>query len=435
MTGDMYHDVFVKISEDESIKQGVFAQRIENMGDSCKLVALDSTTIVIYTTRPERRGKCRVCKHKDGTYQIVVKIVFFYCIDMRTPIAFAVIPGNIPDSQTVEYALTHIKGLNAGDDIELVFDNGYCTDGNICRCLLDHRHFITRIEADTAWVSKEIEKVRSSLEHGGGELMDCDCKLSGVKVPIHRKFTVRGKGKEGEMRAAEADVNLYIYFSTVNKAKDEIYLRETFNIYRNDLLHGVALGDDRVKVEKFMKKYMTVTCDEKGKICSVSPRKDAWEKTLKYAGYLVLLTDKEDDLESALIKFRKREYIEEMIKNFETHIGGDKTRVWNDDTLDGEVLVWFEAVTMREAYENRVNYLKSTLGMPNGDHAHDQASNLKIERDLSHWLQKKSLHNVLGHFDAVEYVHLKNKSTEVGWITNQSKQDLLFLDKFGVTLS
>lgn len=429
MTGDMYHDVFMAISQNESIKQGIFARRIRDMGDECKLIALDSTTIVIYTTHPEKRGKCRVCKHKDGTYQIAVKIVFFYCIDTRIPIAFAIIPSNVPDSQTVEYALTHIKGLKAGEDVELVFDNGYCTDGNICRCLLDHRHFVTRIEADTSWVSREIEKVRLSVEHGGGEIIDCDCKMSGVKAPVHRKFSLRGKGKDGETRSIEANVNLFIYFSTVNKAKDELYLRQTYQTYKKDLLNGVALGDERDKVEQFMRKYMEVGYDADGKICSIRQKKEAWEKTLRYAGYLVLLADKEDDLNMALLKFRKREYIEEMIKNFETHVGGDKTRVWNDDTLDGEVLVWFEAVSMHEAFENRINYLKMTLGVPNGEREHDQASNLKIERELAHWLEKTSLHNILEHYDAVEYIRLKNQDTEVEWTTDQSKKDLLLLNK------
>ena len=105
----------------------------------------------------------------------------------------------------------------------------------------------------------------------------------------------------------------------------------------------------------------------------------------------------------------------------------------DDDTLDGEVLVWFEAVSMHEAYENKINFLKSTLAIPNGEREHDQANNLKIERELSHWLHKTSLHNILDHFDAVEYVHLKNKDKEVEWTTEQRKRDLLLLSKIGVT--
>jgi len=281
------------------------------------------------------------------------------------------------------------------------------------------------------WVAREIEKIRSNLEHCGGEIVDCDYKMSGVKVPVHRKFSLRGQGKGDEQRSAEADVNLFILFSTANKAKDEVYLRQTYSMYKNDLLKGVALGKDRDTIIAFAKKFMLVEYDKTGRVRSVSLNREAWEKALKYAGYLVLLADEEDDLNTALIKFRKREYIEEMIKNFEMHVGGDKTRVWDDDTLDGEVMVWFEALSMHEAFETKVNYLKSTLGIPTGDRDHDKIVELDTERELSHWLQKTSLQNILGHFDAVEYVYLKNKdkNREVDWKTSQSKRDLLFLEK------
>ena len=56
----------------------------------------------------------------------------------------------------------------------------------------------------------------------------------------------------------------------------------------------------------------------------------------------------------------------------------------------------------------------SSFGMfsrriPDGDREHDQIVTLDTERELSHWLQKTSLQNILGHFDAEEYVYLKNK--------------------------
>ena len=433
MSGDMYHDVFAAISNDETIKQGVFANRIKQLGDDCNLVALDSTTIVVHTTKPEHRGKCRLTKHKDGTYQITVKIVFFYSILSRKPIAFSIIPGNIPDSQTVTYALKHMDGLSLNEEAELIFDNGYCSDSNICRCLLDERHFVTRIEADITWVSKEIEKVRFNLEHGGG-MIECDPKMSGQKVTLSHKFAIRGKQSEtdaDEPRSVTKDVNLFIYFSSTNKAKDDKWLRETYAEYKQWMLDGVVLGTEKEKVEKFAKKYMIISRDVEGKIISINQNTSGWEKKLKYSGYLVLLADKEDDLDTALIKFRRREYIEEMIKNFESHVGGDKTRVWDDDTLDGEVFTWFEALTMREAFEKEVNQLKKTLAVPNDDEDHDRAENLKTELELRHWLNGTSLHNILEHFDAIEYVYLKNRDKEVHWTTETSKRDEMFLDKIG----
>ena len=426
ISGDMYHDVFVAISKDESIKQGIFLKRVE-AADGCKLIALDSTTLVVET---KRSGKCRVTKHKDGTYHKCVKIVFFYAVDTRRPIAFSIIPGNISDSQTVSYAIAQLKGLPL-DDAELIDDNGYCTDGTICEMLLNHRHFVTRIEADISWVASEIEKYRNELEHGG-EIVECDAKFSGKKVQVKRTFTKRGRKKDGETTSVTKEVNLFIFFSSVNKAKDDVYFRETFMSYATDLKLGKALGEDRDKIEAFAQKYMIIDRDENGVIRKITTNRANYDKKLRYSGYLVIITDQEEDMNSALLKFRKREYIEEMIKNYEGHIGGKKTRVWDDDTMDGQLLVEFEALSMHEAFESKVNYMKKTLALPTGDNDHDKAENIKIERELKNWVEKTSLHDILKWFDAVEHVELKSNEKSIEWTTSTSKRDQLFLQKLGI---
>ena len=430
ITGDMYHDVFAELGKKEEIRQGIFKARVESSG-GCKLVALDSTTIVTETTRS---GKCRIVKHKDGTFQKCIKVVFFYAIDTRQPIAFSAIPGNVTDSQTVTYALKQLKALPL-DDAELVDDNGYCTDGTICEMLVANRHFITRIEADITWVASEIEKYRDELEHGG-EIVEYDPKLSGKRVTVTRTFTKRGRKKEGDTTSVTREINLFIYFSSVNKAKDDVYFRETFLSYANDLKLGKALGDDRPAIEAFAKKYMNIERDSAGKITKITTKKENYEKKLRFSGYIVLVADQETSIESALMKFRKREYIEEMIKNYEGHIGGKRTRVWDDDAIDGQLLVHFEALTMHEIFESKVNYMKTTLALPTGDAKHDNAYTFKQERELKKWVEKTSLHNILEWFDAVETVTLdSNNDTALEWTTSTSKRDQLFLEKLGMVVT
>lgn len=426
ISGDMYHDVFAKLGNDESIKQGIFEARVKDCGE-CKLVALDSTTLIVES---KRMGKCRKVKHKDGTFQTCVKVVFFYAIDARRPIAYAVIPGNVPDSQTVGYALQQLKGLPL-DDAELVHDNGYCTDGTICEMLVANRHFVTRIEADISWVASEIEKYRDELEHGG-EIIEYDPKFSGKKVTVTRTFSKRGRKKDDEVTSVTREVNLFIFYSSVNKAKDDVYFRETFMSYAKDLKLGKALGEDRQAIETFAKKYMNIERDSDGKITKITTQRKNYDKKLRYSGYIVLVADQERDIESALIKFRKREYIEEMIKNFEGHIGGKKTRVWDDDTFDGQLLVHFEALSMHETFESKVNYMKTILALPKGDKDHDKAEIFKQERELKKWVEQTSLHNILEWFDAVETVKVKSSDKAVEWTTSTSKRDQLFLEMLGM---
>ncbi len=429
ITSDMYHDAFVELGKDESIKQGIFTTRVKDCG-VCNLIALDSATIVIET---KRSGKCRTVKHKDGTFQKCIKVVFFYSIDARQPIAFATIPGNVTDSQTITYALQQLKGLPL-DNAELVDDNGYCTDETICEMLAANRHFVTRIEADISWVSAEIEKVRDVLEHGG-EIVEYDPNYSGKKVQVTRTFSKRGRKKEGETTSVTREVNLFIFFSSVNKAKDDVYFRETFISYAKDLKSGKALEDDRQAIEAFAGKYMNIERDSTGKITKITTQKKNYDKRLRYSGYIVLVADQETDIESALMKFRKREYVEEMIKNYEGHIGGKKTRVWDNDTLEGQLLVQFEALSMHETFESKVNYMKTTLALPTGSKDHDKAEIFKRERELKKWVEKTSLHNILEWFDAVESVNPRVNDHALEWTAAMSKRDELFLEMLGMNVN
>lgn len=125
-SNDMYHDVFVALGRKEEIRQAIFKMRAQGLGDE-ELIALDSTTIETFS---QRGGKNRKSLHKDRLVKKVYKIVYFYSIDQRRPIAYAIIPGNIPDSMTVPNALKQLESLSL-KKADLVYDNGYCTDGTL----------------------------------------------------------------------------------------------------------------------------------------------------------------------------------------------------------------------------------------------------------------------------------------------------------------
>lgn len=429
ITKNMYHSLFAEIGTREDIKIGLFQKLCDGLEDET-LLALDSST---FFTESENLVNARNAVHKDGQIKNVYKIVYFYAINCRKPIAYAIIPGNIPDSETVYNALLQLQMLRL-NNVEIVSDNGYCTEPVIALYLEKSQPFLTRIEADIKWISPIIEKNRPKLEHGW-VMMDCDPKFSGYQTSIHRTFIRRyeenGKSIEKEVNGK---VHVFIYFSSVNKAKDDVYFRNTFKEYKDDLLLGRYLGDDQKKIDAFARKYMVIERDEGGRIINITPNKAACEKKLKTSGYLVLLSNKETDLETALVNFRQREYIEETIKNFKGHTGGRKPRVWSDDTLDGEVFVQFVSLIMHDSFESRINKIKSTLALPNGNIEHDTSEVLKIENKLKSFLYRNSLHDVLQWFDAIVTREYYEKESDTKWdvVTETTKRDKLLLNLLGI---
>lgn len=421
ITKDIYHRLFSELGMREDIKQLIFLNQSKNIKDG-SILAIDTST---FETESENLNVSRKAQHKDGLIKNVYKIQYFYAIEYRKPLAYTLLPGNISDSETVKNALLQLEVLGC-KEMELVTDNGYCKEHVIAMYLNKKQYFLTRIEARIKWIKELIEKNRDFLEHSG-EIVDCDPKFCGIKTTVERTF------KEKNGNSITGRINVFIYFSSVNKAKDDVYFRQMYLNYKDDILQGRVLGTDKKKTESFANEYMVILKNSDDTIQSININKDAYNEHMKYNGYLVLISNKETDLNTALLHFRYREYIEENIKNYKGHIGGRKPRVWYDDTLDGEVLVQFLSLCMHEAYETKINYIKKNLAVPNGDVLHDVPEILQIEKQLSNWLNNNSMNDVLNWFDVIETKNVKDKDGKiVNWKTEIIKRDQLFLEKLGL---
>ena len=422
---DMYHDVFVYLGAHEEIKQTIFMIRAQSMGNG-ELLALDSTTV---WTESKQLNSGRSAPHKDKLIKNVYKIVMIYSITSRQPIAYAILPGNIPDGQTVPNALEQLKALNL-NDVEIVSDNGYCTEENLLLMIMSGFQFITRIENDIQWISPLIEQYREELSLCG-EIMHCDPKFSGVTVKqMHTFQYVRQRGgtksglAKGETEEITRRLYVHIYFSLTKKADEDVKFRKQYDAVCSDLISGAVLDkEDHAFSDKYMKiRYWG------NRITEIKPNRKAIQKRSRYHGFLVLVSRKEKDANRALEKYRAREYVEEDIKNGKFHAGTNHPRVWTDDTLDGQMLVQFLAQSMHESFASMLRVQKDTLAIADGDAEHDSRENLQLEKTLKNWLRKTSMNGVLNWFDAIQRTDVEGRH----WKTEMSKRDKLFLEKLGI---
>ena len=422
---DMYHDVIAYLGMHEEIKQAIFMIRAESMG-SGELLALDSTTV---WTESKHLKNGRSAPHKDKLIKNVYKIVVIYSITSRQPIAYAILPGNIPDGKTVPNALEQLKALKL-NDVEIISDNGYCTEDNLLLMIMSGFRFITRIENDIQWISPLIEQYREELSFCG-EIMHCDPKFSGVTAKQMHTFQYvrqRGSAKSGLSRGETEDVTrrlyVHIYFSSMKKADEDVKFRKQYDAVYSDLFSGAMLDkDDKAFADKYMKiRYWG------DRITKIDPDRKAIQKRSRYHGFLVLVSHKEKDANRALEKYRAREYVEEDIKNGKYHAGMNHPRVWTDDSLDGQMLVQFLAQSMHESFVSMLRVQKDTLAIVNGDVEHDSRGNLLQEKALKNWLRKTSMNGILNWFDAIQRTDVEGRH----WKTEMSQRDRLFLEKLGV---
>ena len=413
---DMCHDLFVEIGRDETAKQKIFLDRAKPLRSE-RLLALDSTTIETFS---ENLRSPRKAPHKDTLIKNVYKVTFFYSINTRQPVAYAKIPGNIPDISTVSQAVEQLNALGLkGSKVEVIADSGYVSDGNMGLLIKNKYDFIFHIESNTDWISKLIEENRQKLETCQ-TILRIAPEYTGVSLTVNRDLPYRRQRgsakdniKKGDIETFSTQLHVLIYYSSLQRGVDDKNFRMRYASVEEDIRTGSYLEPEDLK---FSEKYMIITRKPDGEIESIVPNKTAIAKKQKYNGYLVLVATREKDLEAGLEKYRKREYIEEGMKNYKGHTGGDKPRKWNEDTLDGQLLTQFLAYCMHESFEAMVQYQKSTLAIPMGVGAHDQVDNLKLEKTLKNWLRKTSLNKILQWFEAVDYTRLRtgeSKSTVI----------------------
>ncbi len=434
ITEAIYQKLFYDIGKNEEIKWSIFRIRAAQFKED-ELLALDSTVIHCGT---KDVSDAQSTVGKDGHIDRYFKVVYIYSITSRQLVAYAKIPGNIPDCSTVVNALKQLDILELPSGIEVVQDNGYATDEDMGEYLHRKRHFITRLTPDLKWISPIIEKYLSELRDGTGrtKVIHCDPSFSGISTqvsgpfPYRRVYANKKVGlKAGDVEYVEATVNVFIYFSTRKKGEEDEEFRVQYENVREDILSGSILD---AEAQKFAKKY-TETKYEGAEPVDVVLKQKEYEDHLKHNGLLVLCADKEDNIETCLLKFRSREKIEEGINGHKRHTGGDSTKTGDDTSIDGELLIEFLANSLRESFRNRIRSIKSTLGVPNGDRSHDLKTNLTQEVSLKNWIRKKSYSFILESFER-KYITVIKTGHKIYRLNKlQTKRDKLFMDKFGVT--
>ena len=427
ITKDVAHDLVDYLGNHPEIKTKVFVERAKDLDDD-ELLALDSSTYYIETETGEIRF-VQPSMHKDKSIKPVYNVVEIFAIKRRKPIAYTIIPGNIPDSKTVGAVLKKLDFLKL-KTLEMVSDGGYCTEESVGLMLSKNQHFVTHIEADTKWISSIIEENRSDLLYGG-EVVKKDSSFTGLRFPVKHTFHYNDEdtGKANEITKR---VNVFIYHSSSKAAIDERDLLEKFSRYSEDLLDDAVVGENQKEFDSFCQKYMVITKNESGAIIKITRNNAEWKKKMRHNGFLVIIADKEKDINAAFEKYRARETIEEDIKNGKMHSGCDITRKHSEETIDGQFFVQFECKSLRESFHLELNSIKSNLAVPNGNDKHDKTLALKKESKLRRWLQQTSMVNIIKWFAQLKQTVVKDGKKEYVWKPDYIERDKMFLEKLGL---
>lgn len=433
ITEDIYHRLFASVGMDESLQQNFFLNRCAGLGDGAA-IAYDSTTLSTYS---ENQIEARYGFSKSGDGLKTVKYLSLYSVETRQPLAFTKQPGHLPDVVTIGNAMAQLSALGIAR-AEIITDNGYCSEQNIAQMLLAHFDFITLARPSLKWVRTELER------HSGdfGKLSTAcpfDASTHGVTSTLMHDFVkVRKYGSKkaglspGDEETFSRRIYLHVFFNATRKAGED-------RLFDNELLSLKALIEDGTPkpglgdaAQKKAEKYLCVKT--RGKAVHVTYNEKACAEAKKNHGFFALVSNSEKDAFAALLKYRKREHIEDYFRSAKQQADSSRPRVWDADTLRGRMFVQFVALCYYEYISEAVRKMKLALGRLTGNPAIDTKTRIDQEKKLRSWLQNTPLYLQLQWFDAIEGVRISSALQTKRWSTETTSRDRLYLEKLGVSL-
>ena len=432
ITEDIYHELFVRIGQDETLQQNFFANRCATIKDKAVL-AYDSTTVSTYS---ENQIEARYGYNKADDGLKTIKYLALYSIETRQPVAFTKQPGNLPDVITIENALKQLSVLGL-DDAEIVTDNGYHSERNLSELFIAGFDFITLVKISLKWVKAEIDAHIGDFD-SIANACPFDTATHGITLTRMRdyvkirKYANQKSGiQKGDEEVFRRRTHLHLYFNAARKAEQDIAFDEDLFALRKQIIEGANISELTKAAQNKIDKYLSIS--RRGGVIRVTFDDSACKAAKKYHGYFALASNNEKNTFECLRKYRKRETIESFFESMKRCADGSRVRVWCSDTLRGRMFVQFVALCYYEYLSNEIRNMKAILGQKNGDPNHDTAKTLKLEKRLKSWLENTPVYAALQWFDTVESVKVSSALIAKKWSTEITERDTLFLERLGVS--
>ena len=427
---DVYHNLFVQIGFDKTLQQKFFSKRCESLpkGDA---LAYDSSTISTYS---EQQTDARYGFNKAHDGLKTIKLLTLYSIESRQPIAFTKQPGNLPDVISVANAIKQLSSLGV-NTTEIVTDNGYYSENNFSELLQAGFDFITLARTSIKWIKPEIDKQMEALDDFRS-LCPYDHSTHGVSVMVMHTFEKTRKYANHKSGAGKGDVETFarriylnIYFNLSKQNSDKAELENDLYELKTLLESGTSIEELSPSAQEKARKFFTVK--KWGNKVTAVANNQAIKDAIKYHGYFVLVSNKENDPFECLRKYRKRETIESFFEADKQHADGSRVRVWNTDTLRGRMFVQFVSLCYYEYFGEEIRKLKNALEAEINS-GELNSTDLKTTKKLNSWVNNTPLYLQLQWFDAVESVEISSKLRNRRWNTEVTACDALYLQKIGL---
>lgn len=343
----------------EQNRMDLFRMRAARVGKD-ELCAVDSTSISTYGFNlvDIRWGRNKEHLPLRQTVEVVV-----YSITSHMPIFYLELPGNMPDSRTVELIMKELE--HAGfRNLILITDRGYESLKNLELYISKRQKVITSVKVGQGDVLKKIKEI--DLSSGIPEGMSYDPKRELFYSQYDCKYSVKGNGDN----VIEADrLRINLYFSVEGRAHAITAMQndiaEQTAIAQKLVDSGETIADEKSLVRQL--NLLTLTVDDKKHTLTKfevdSEKRDVWLRT---SGFFASKTVGLDlDPMQAMDNYGMRDEQEKCFQLQKGPLNQDRTRCWSESSKHGRMFICFIGLILasyvRSVWESN-EYLRKKFG-------------------------------------------------------------------------
>ena len=318
----------------EQNRMDMFRQRARRVGKD-ELCAVDSTSISTYGFNlvDIRWGRNKEHLPLRQTVEVVV-----YSLTSHAPIYYLELPGNMPDSRTVEMILTELE--HAGfRNLVLITDRGYESLQNLETFIAREQKIITSVKVSQGEALRLIKSL--DMSKGYPEGMSVAPGENIYYMQRECEYAVKGNG-DSVIEAKKYKLNLY--FNPFKRAEDQLAIEQAAveqSLLMDEIIKKGSPVDD---VEATSKRFslLSITFNKDKSVASYVVNREKMEAKMLTSGFFASKTFGMDlDPLKAKDNYGMRDEQEKMIGLQKGPLGQDRLRTWSETAKRGRMFICF----------------------------------------------------------------------------------------------
>lgn len=288
------------------------------------IMSLDTTNFNTYSASVPlaEYGKPKV---DEGLKQI--NLAYIINNETSIPLYYQLFPGSVIDQSQCKELVTKAKEFNY-KKITLVMDRGFYSANNINFLLKNQYKYIIMAKSRNKVLNDLLESVREKIKN-----------KSEYYLEEFMNFGIKLKAKA----IGQQEQHIYIYYNDeIAQAK-----RKAFNLkVKKFKEQAINSNLDLETVQNMYKTHLDVFVDENNKR-NARIKKEVQQEEYDNAGFVVLVSNIDADLEFILRQYKKRDIVEKAFATLKSTLDFNKFYSASGETIEAKVFVSFLAIIVR----------------------------------------------------------------------------------------